>query len=349
MAGRSTSLQDKMKQINILRCGDQNYWAYHWIAQEYSRYSRHNVKYAKWDNVDLNGIDVIYIHGPNISQYHAKELPLIAKEKGIKVIGAYSSNPEHWNSCDNRTYSHADLIVAISPQTYSFCKFHYTNIPVIFMPESVDTNFFKSKEFNKHSYTVGWAGSKERPVKRGHMLKYMDYKVISKADWLPEIRSLSLNQMIDFYHSIDVLILTSLSEAQPRVVMEAMACGLPVIATDVGSMRMLLDPEWIVPALPEEEAIEQLNHKLHILHEDVDLREQVGKRNLNHIRENWSWANSIAYWDDMFFFVLNNRIPFAMRGSKFFMRSHALDYQLYEEADKYFRLMYQKTKGDAQE
>jgi glycosyltransferase involved in cell wall biosynthesis len=39
---------------------------------------------------------------------------------------------------------------------------------------------------------------------------------------------------------LDVMVLTSLSEAQPRVVLEAMAAGVPVIATDVGGCRELL-------------------------------------------------------------------------------------------------------------
>jgi glycosyltransferase involved in cell wall biosynthesis len=40
---------------------------------------------------------------------------------------------------------------------------------------------------------------------------------------------------------IDVLLLTSISEAQPLVVLEAGAFGVPVVATDVGSCRELLE------------------------------------------------------------------------------------------------------------
>lgn len=41
----------------------------------------------------------------------------------------------------------------------------------------------------------------------------------------------------DWYDRLDVLALTSLSEAQPLVALEAMAAGVPVVATDVGGCR----------------------------------------------------------------------------------------------------------------
>lgn len=41
----------------------------------------------------------------------------------------------------------------------------------------------------------------------------------------------------DWYTRMDVLALTSLSEAQPLVALEAMAAGVPVVATDVGGCR----------------------------------------------------------------------------------------------------------------
>ncbi len=49
-----------------------------------------------------------------------------------------------------------------------------------------------------------------------------------------------------FYRSIDVFILPSLVEAQPIVLLEAMASGLPVIATDVGDNRYLIKGNGII-------------------------------------------------------------------------------------------------------
>ena len=43
-----------------------------------------------------------------------------------------------------------------------------------------------------------------------------------------------------YYEVLDVVVLTSLSEGQPLSVLEALACGIPVVATDVGACRELL-------------------------------------------------------------------------------------------------------------
>ena len=44
----------------------------------------------------------------------------------------------------------------------------------------------------------------------------------------------------DYFNEIDVLVLTSISEAQPLVILEAGAAGVPCVATDVGACREIL-------------------------------------------------------------------------------------------------------------
>jgi glycosyltransferase involved in cell wall biosynthesis len=47
-------------------------------------------------------------------------------------------------------------------------------------------------------------------------------------------------QLKDYFGIIDVVVLTSLSEAQPLVVLEAGAAGIPIVATDVGACREMI-------------------------------------------------------------------------------------------------------------
>ena len=65
---------------------------------------------------------------------------------------------------------------------------------------------------------------------------------------------ISPEQMPMLMSAADCLILTSAIEGSPNVVKEALMCDLPVIATDVGDVRELLEPvepSWVCEATPE--------------------------------------------------------------------------------------------------
>ena len=55
------------------------------------------------------------------------------------------------------------------------------------------------------------------------------------------VRFMGSQPVVDIYPQLDVVLLTSLSEGQPLVMLEAYAAGLPVIATDVGACRELIE------------------------------------------------------------------------------------------------------------
>jgi glycosyltransferase involved in cell wall biosynthesis len=45
----------------------------------------------------------------------------------------------------------------------------------------------------------------------------------------------------DYFLAIDIIVLTSISEAQPLIILEANCAGIPVVATDVGACREMLE------------------------------------------------------------------------------------------------------------
>jgi len=47
--------------------------------------------------------------------------------------------------------------------------------------------------------------------------------------------------VMDYYPRLDLIVLTSISEAQPLVILEANCVGIPVVASDVGACRELLE------------------------------------------------------------------------------------------------------------
>ena len=59
-----------------------------------------------------------------------------------------------------------------------------------------------------------------------------------------EKEMLNENDLIDFMHSLDIYVHASFGETMSNSIMQAMACGLPVIASDVwGINNMISDSE----------------------------------------------------------------------------------------------------------
>lgn len=77
--------------------------------------------------------------------------------------------------------------------------------------------------------------------------------LVSSLGLQKQVKFLGFQNIKDILPKLDVMVLTSISEAQPLVILEAWAAGTPVVATDVGACRELLygiseDDQAIGPA-----------------------------------------------------------------------------------------------------
>ena len=106
--------------------------------------------------------------------------------------------------------------------------------------------------------------------------------------------------MLHFYHVIDVFILPSETECMPRVVLEAMSCGLPVVSTKVGNIPLLLTDNFLMPVQPDKLIIKKMNIILTKLKKNKNLRISTGERNRNFIEKNFSWEVIQPHWDKIF-------------------------------------------------
>ena len=80
------------------------------------------------------------------------------------------------------------------------------------------------------------------PDRRSLELLARDLGVFERLRFLGNLPQHELRYV---YSSADVLLLTSTREGWPNVVLEAMACGTPVVALDVGAARSMLDDRQI--------------------------------------------------------------------------------------------------------
>ena len=65
--------------------------------------------------------------------------------------------------------------------------------------------------------------------------------LVARLGRTDQIRFLGPMPPAKIYPDLDVVVLTSFSEGQPLVILEAYACGVPVIATDVGACREMVE------------------------------------------------------------------------------------------------------------
>lgn len=99
-------------------------------------------------------------------------------------------------------------------------------------------------------------------------------------------------QLRAIYQMVDIFCLPSITteaegaEGIPVVLMEAMACGLPVVATRCGAVDELVDD-----ILVDENSIDQLAAGLRALVLDPALRRQQGEHNRRIVEEQYSTAN----------------------------------------------------------
>jgi glycosyltransferase involved in cell wall biosynthesis len=111
------------------------------------------------------------------------------------------------------------------------------------IPNGIDLNVFKPKErLPSERFTVGFAGN----ISDMRHMQYKGYPLIAGAvtELYNEVafktalhgheQIAHIDMVPSFYHKIDCLINASVDEGCSNVIMEALACGVPVVCTKVG-------------------------------------------------------------------------------------------------------------------
>jgi glycosyltransferase involved in cell wall biosynthesis len=94
-----------------------------------------------------------------------------------------------------------------------------------------------------------------------------------------------------FMHQADVFVLPSLSEGLPNVILEAMACGLPIVATRVGGIPDLIK-NGVHGYLVEAKKPDEIAEKILILLQNDQLRNEISQTNLAEVKA-YAWENII--------------------------------------------------------
>lgn len=100
------------------------------------------------------------------------------------------------------------------------------------------------------------------------------------------------NNVQDYLRAMDIFVLPSLTETSSLATMEAMACGLPVIATDVGHLKNYIDDSKNGYMFPKKD-YEILANKLEKLIVNESLRKGIGLMARKTIETKYPWEKTV--------------------------------------------------------
>jgi starch synthase len=110
-------------------------------------------------------------------------------------------------------------------------------------------------------------------------------KVVFVSENLPQ------PDLVDLYHSCDIYVHPSLAECLSLVILEAMACGKPVVATNVGGTSYeVIDGKTGFLVKPGN--ARELSEKIKILTDDPELMNFMGKNGRERVKRNFTWESA---------------------------------------------------------
>lgn len=237
---------------------------------------------------------------------------IVAREAGIPIVwraGGYYINPVQVAGMWSLThFLRPDLLICNANSVAD--TFHpLIPAPLEILPNGVDMNVFNPNAGSAARYrpsdarfVVGFAGrlaTSKRPedvialaarlresqpetrvLIAGEGTRRPDYEALARELGADNVRFLGyVADMPSFYAACDVIVLPSRSEGSSNMLLEAMACGKPVVASDIPPMREQLDHDHTGLTYPLGD-IEELSRLISELRADAGLRLALAERGL---------------------------------------------------------------------
>ena len=121
------------------------------------------------------------------------------------------------------------------------------------------------------------------------ILKYDSLKKVKLKGWIQH------SEVPKYLNQLKLLILPSKTEGLPNIVLEAMACGTPVVATRVGAIPDIVKDGETGFLLKSNDS-KHIADKIIELLNKPELLEKVSKNAYNYVRENFSYEKTLESW-----------------------------------------------------
>ena len=263
--------------------------------------------------------DLVHIHGDWSSLVFSKLIKKVVGAKKI-IISIHDELSDNFLSKKALVIllDNVDMIFA-SGYGVAYQLNKITNKNVIVQPSGIQHIFFEKRErsFNKSSFQVIITASlvkkknlglvldiaKDLPLLRfiivgdGPEKKYLLNRI--KFENIVNVQILGFKNSTELhllYYKSDIFMLTSIKEGTPTAMLEAMACGLPIISSNAGGVKSILDKHNYI--------IEQQSKKMFVsclssLDGNIALRKRISVQNVIQSKK-YTWRNVALNIDKYF-------------------------------------------------
>ena len=178
-----------------------------------------------------------------------------------------------------------------------------------FKPQNLER--FKNRENRKlilgWSGNTKWGGEGYEDIKGSRTILFPAIEELKKEGYDIELnvvdsskKRVPHDEMPKFYNSIDMYVCASKTEGAPNQIMESMACGVPIITTDVGVVREVLGEKQKNYIL-KERSIPCLKEKIKEIYNNQEKLEELSEENLQNAPKytyeklKWDFKNFFDY------------------------------------------------------
>jgi teichuronic acid biosynthesis glycosyltransferase TuaC len=176
----------------------------------------------------------------------------------------------------------ASRIIVVNEQMIDILKKY--KCKVVKIPCGIDTEKFDLGRNNigNKSFLIGFPADKRRTVKNYTLFKEIVEKLNKRGYDIKtlEFKNFTREQVAINLSKLDCLLMTSLSEGSPQIIKEALACGVPIISSNVGDVKSLLQAVkncYVINSFIAEDFVEKI---IEIIKLRPDKRAVSGKEKL---------------------------------------------------------------------
>lgn len=214
------------------------------------------------------------------------------------------------------TYLNADAVICYTSEMKEEMEnwgVRTDNVRIIH--NGVNAEFFRPLNLNKE-YDIIWVGRyvpgkgiefliqslselkkqlnnfKVLMIGSGPLKKSIEELIIKSnlSNHISLIDNISNDDLPHYYNKSKLFVLTSIEEGVPRTILEAMACGLPVVCSDLPQLKTLIDGSGIL--VPKKDSISISNAVIKILSDDK-LYEKLSTNARKMIVTKYSWEDTV--------------------------------------------------------